>query len=242
MAEEEKAIQEVPVEQTAQEDVASLKTQIADLQKKADDAFKEAKAHQSNFTKTQQELRKSQDISSRIETLAAQMEVLGEALAVTGKRMVTDNTGEAEQPAIDVKKRMAEASTKITQARLAELARQADREAYKGGYDIETAPELTQARQLFQRGLPEEGLEEVRKMVAGKGEAPKKPAKSVDELTDGDREEIARKYMEAKGMLKTDTGAPSGKLQDWAAIQQNYIDGKINVTEYSAERKKRGIV
>uniref|UniRef100_A0A6M3KW19 Uncharacterized protein n=1 Tax=viral metagenome TaxID=1070528 RepID=A0A6M3KW19_9ZZZZ len=246
MPDEEKVVAQAvqpetqPTAQTP--DLASLTAERDTLKTELDKWQKEAKSHQSNFTKTQQELKRFQNIESRIGSLSDKLEVLGEYISAGKERDVEESD---EKPKVNVVQKMGEVDKKRTQETFNKLAYQADREAYKAGLDINDAPELAEARKMFQRGLPDEGMEEVRRVVTNLNVKPiaeaKKLGEKQPEISEDEEEKIAKRYMEKKGLLKTDTGTPSSGGQSWSDVRAAYARGDLTTEQYSSERKRRGI-
>ena len=69
---------------------------------------------------------------------------------------------------------------------------------------------------------------------------PKKGEQKV-ELTEEEKEKISKEYLEKKGLLKSETGAPSASApRGFAKIEQAYADGEISTAEYEEAMKQRG--
>ncbi len=69
---------------------------------------------------------------------------------------------------------------------------------------------------------------------------PKKEEQKV-ELTEEEKEKISKEYLEKKGLLKSETGAPSTSApRGFAKIEQDYADGLISTAKYEEAMKERG--
>ena len=70
-----------------------------------------------------------------------------------------------------------------------------------------------------------------------------KPQETTETQTpdiDKIREEVRRQVMEENGLLKTDTGGPSGQGMTWETIQRAYAQGDVSYDRYAEERRKAG--
>tara|TARA_Y100000310_G_scaffold334669_1_gene414941 strand:- start:1457 stop:2245 length:789 start_codon:yes stop_codon:yes gene_type:complete len=128
-----------------------------------------------------------------------------------------------------------------------DAANKADKLAKAAGLDLEESDELAKAYRYFMKKDGDEGLAEVERVIEGiqkaKDETPKK--KTIDELTDEDREEIVRQWDEKKGKLHTDDGRPSGQGGHFTRKQlaemspATYAENKKAIDEaYAAGRIK----
>lgn len=222
---------------TAQEELARLKTEFTTAQGEVKKWQEEAKTHQSNFTRTQQRLKEAEQLRDKVDGLADDIKILADFIAKKG-----DGLGE---PAPAQTLSLEAERSKRSQQKIAEMARQADVMATQVGLNMEDSPELQKALNLFLRGRAEAGLAEVERVVSEKKQVAPVSAQATAEkpkqMTPEEEEEIARRVMERKGQLKSDTGSPSAAGRDWKVVRKSFAEGEISVGEYEAEARKRGI-
>ncbi len=200
--------------------IEELTGKVTQLGADLEAARKEAKSHQEYGRKQHEELEKQKRLDTEVSTLKSQLQVQTEMIAA-----IMDKEGEVEEtPEVPKKRRSEEYLARIKQPPIVnpqqeafmKVAEEADGLVKSAGLDMEKSPELKEAYRLFRVGMTsgyyigdaQDGLEEIKKVVEKITQTPKTEAKK--ELSESEEEEIARKYMEKKGLLKSDTSLPSG--------------------------------
>ena len=227
--------------QETQEEKTNLESEIATLKAELERARQEAKAEKQNVSKKERQLQSLRKQQEKIDGLETRLEVVTSMLADLVDR------GDIEDEPQPKRRRSEEYLQKIQQKEkekpkepefppeYIEAAAEADRLAKSVGLDMEESDELAKAYRYFIKGKGDEGLEETKRVVEqirkAQEESPKK--KSIDELTDEEMEEIARKYMEKKGTLHTDAGTPTSKGRVFTRQQI----AKMSEKEYEENRE-----
>ncbi len=204
-----------------------LETDLATAKSEADTAKREAKSHQEYGRKQHEELEKQKKLDAEVSLLKTQLQVQTEMIAA-----LMDKEGETEDEVVPKKRRSEEYLAKLkgtpavdpqVEARN-QAAEEADELAKSVGLKMDESPELEKALMWFSMWNYKKGLEETKKVVeAKKVETPKTEAKV--EPSDEDKEKIALEYMKAKGLLKSDTGLPSGGgSKTDSEVIKNYAD------------------
>jgi len=227
--------------QTPVDDLAQLQGDLAATKEQLIKAQAEAKAHQSNFTKAQQRARELENLHNKIQGIEDDIGSIAKYIgSQNSKSKEVEDYDQPKPPGQSFS--LEEERKKRVQQRYTEIAQKADSMAKQAGMDMENSPELLKALNLFLRGKPDEGMAEVERVV---GE--KKPASTntqvepqKKELTPEEEEEIARKVLERKGALKSDTGSPSGAMRSWNDWLEAYGKGDVSTTEMKAEASRRG--
>ncbi len=236
-----------PVEQKEDD----LRTQLTALTQERDNlaserdaSREEAKKHQSNLSKKAEELSRKQAAETNLSNLSSKVDILANMMAeVVDSRENYDEEQPKRRRSTDYLSKLSELNKPTPDASQQEynaLAQEADDIIRTAGLEMNKSPELRQAYLLFRVGDAQAGLEETRKVVEVKKiEAAKVPDRK--ELTEDEEAEIARKYLEKKGTLKTETGGPSTGFADFKAKEKAYGRGEIPYTEYSEARKKANL-
>ena len=237
---EETAVVEQP---TAQEELAKLKEALTAKEAESLKWQEEAKKHQSNFTKEQQ--RNREGLQSKMDKLEDKISVLTDYIASQEEVAATPrDEGDEETPSPKAKPRASLDTLRQQREyqRLVEVGTRADKMAKDAGLDMDVSPELIKAQNLILKRRYDEGIAEVERVISEKKQASSvsQQEQKKPELTDEEKEELARQYLEKKGALKTDTGTPSAPTRDWNTILDDYASGKIKTEEFSLEAKKRG--
>ena len=118
-------------------------------------------------------------------------------------------------------------------------AQEAEELAKSVGLDMAKSKELRAARKAFRDGDAEDGLEEVKMVVESKRqslETKKVEPPLKGKLSEAEKEEIAREYMEEKGLLTVDTNAPSGASFLDADFLKKFGSGDIAATKANVDR------
>ncbi len=214
-------------------EIASLKEKLANTEKTFEAAKQEALAEKQNVSKKERQLQEVRSQQGKIEGLEKRLEVVTSMLAD-----IMDK-GEYEEEPQPKRKRSEEYLSRIPKPEepkklelpeeFVRAASEADVLAKSAGLSVEDSDELAKAYRFFMRGKGDEGLAEVKKVV-GERKAKKEetPKKTIDQLTEEDEEEIARKYMEKNGKLHTDIGTPFGKGLTKAEAYAKFAEGKMS--------------
>ncbi len=116
----------------------------------------------------------------------------------------------------------------------------------EAGFDINDR-KLVTVRAYFKQGLFDEARDALDEFLAvnKKEETVEKKEKSVDEIV---AEKLAeeKKKMEAEilkkyNLAQQDISSPSGASSSFKKIEQDFAEGKINITQYKKARKDQGI-
>jgi len=224
-------------EQTTQEDIATVKQQLesiqtekASLEEKLRQQEERAKAEQRNVSKKEQELQKYRDMRAELDSVTKRNDVMLEMLADLVDRM----EGEEEPP----KRRRSEdylAKLKREEPKQQTITppevMEADRMVRQAGLDWASSPELATAQFHFMYGRNDEGLEEVRRVIGEKKPVETPKGKSIDELSDEEMEEIARKWQAKKGNLISDKGKDSAAVTSRGTLWERAARGQLSEEE-----------
>ncbi len=226
-----------------------LETDLANARKEAEAARREAKSHQEYGRKQHEELEKQRGLDTKVSGLETRLEVVTEMLADIVDR------GEQEDVAQPKRRKSEEYLARIKPAPVVnpqvEAFNQAMSEAdgliKSVGLEMDKSPELEKAYLWFSVYNGQKGLEETKKVVeAKKAEAtkvepkvePKTEAKKV-ELSDEEKEKIAREYMIKHDLLKSDTGLPSGGSDSDAEFKKKWGSGELPATKENFARARK---
>lgn len=234
MVEEKATVTAEPTtpEVNLESELASLKEKLANTEKTFEAAKQEALAEKQNVSKKERQLQEVRSQQGKIEGLEKRLEVVTSMLAD-----IMDK-GEYEEEPQPKRKRSEEYLSRIPKPKEPEkpelpeefvrAASEADVLAKSAGLSVEDSDELAKAYRFFMRGKGDEGLAEVKKVVGERKAKEGTPKKTIDQLTEEDEEEIARKYMEKKGKLHTDAGTPSGKGMTKAEAYAKFAKGELS--------------
>lgn len=244
---EEPKVEELEVKEPT---AGELKIQLEQVRRDLTTAQEEAKAHQKFGTKAKAELEKQRKLDGRLDSLESTLKVLVEMQAES-----LDNAGEGD---LEGKQRKSEQFTKrlrdgeadrvrSEQQALLSIAQEADGLLKSVGMDMES-DEALKAYNLFLKGKPEAGLDEVKKLVTAKKEAGTN--KETEEVRiERLANERFNKLLKDKGLDFSDTGLPAGggggiptersKLNDWieAMPQAEYERRKPEIDAMLASGK-----
>lgn len=184
----------------------ALQSQIDTLKVQLEDAEKTMKGHQRLSEERLTKLREAEAGGARISVIEKQMEVL---LAMQADLVDRGESFEEETPR---KRRSEEYLSKLSKgdtpkAETPYEVGEALRLVQSAEMNFDSSEELAKAYRLFSRGLNAEGLEETRRVVNEKSKTVEE--KNV-ELSDEDKEKIARDWFEKSGKNISDTGKPLG--------------------------------
>jgi len=213
---EEKGAEAVKAQEAAQAPeptMDELRTRISQLEGDVETAKGEAKAHQKFGEKTRAELERQRGLDDKVSKMENRLTIVTDMLAETLDRTSIEESIE-EKPqkrrSDEYLSRLertnaekAEADRQSEQAYFQKKAAEADTLLRAAGLEMDKSPETKDAYIQFLLGNPDVGLEEVRRVVSSRTEAKKPDAEEAVE-------ERARKMLEERGQLDTDTGSPSG--------------------------------
>lgn len=213
-----------------------LKTQIAEKNKELEKWQRESKAHQATATRASQELKKLRELSTSGKKPTTQLLELYEEQFGADNPKVKDlkmqmtreeQIARQDQIAQDYKSKLQE---KITTAGLNPEDEQFDVvwDAYDMAYSVDGKFDRAESR--LDRILNKQGKKE------SKSENNDKSKPEINE------EEIARKWLEKKGHLVSETGMPSASGGSFSDIEKKYIKGEVSLDVYEAAAKKAGIL
>jgi len=225
----------------------ALQQKLSELEIELEATRKEAKTHQANVSKKADELAKRQATDSRIEGMESKVDVLTAMMAD-----LLDGESDEERPkkkSEDYLKRLQQTDEANKKQRTATLegnwnaiANEADQLIKAAGLDMMDSPELTKAHNLFLRAgysynltEAQKGLDEVKKVVGEK----KVPKESDEERINKLADEKARKMLEDKGLLTTETGGPSGGAGSDEKFMKDFANGNIPMNKENLARHEK---
>ena len=213
-----KPAQEVPAPEVEQ---AKLSSELEKIQKELTEAREEAKAHQRNVTKKEQELQQYKKSDEKISGLEDKIEIITQMIAD-----VMDKDSSLEDEEKPRKRRSEEYLAKIAEKdteRKKQVKQATDQEFYgimseadklikSVNLDMEKSLELREAYIKFLTGDIRGCAEEARRVVNTLTEAKKVPQviESEAEKEAKLRDKITKEIYEAKGWNISDTGSPAG--------------------------------
>ena len=201
---------EAEAEEPAQ-DLEQLNSQLESLKKDLEKAQTESKAHQRNVSKKDEEVQKLQSRQTNSVTkdeftvLTQMVADLMDRDTAEGEEAPKQRRSEQYLKKIDESTQKQSDETKETAKRDHDLIiNEVLAQFTLAGIDsnLMSTPEFTTAENLFLKGKSQEGLEEVKRVIATKTEA--KPTEKEIE------DRIIKKYLTKKGDLDAETGHPTG--------------------------------
>ena len=210
-----KKAQVEPTTEAKTEDVEAIKTQLAEAQAKLEEAQRESKSHQEFGRKTKQELDRQRNLESEVASLKEELRgAVAELMEVIESRSEVDTEERPrKRKSEEYRERHKEPEITPEQQRFMILGQEADKVLKDAGLQI-TDAEAFGVYDLFRANHADAGLREaIRIAEQKKTEATRKTQESEaekDTKRKQDIEEAARKLLEERGVLKTDTGTPMG--------------------------------
>jgi len=220
--------------------VEELTSKAKQLEADLEAAKREAKSHQEYGRKQHEELEKQRGLDAKVSGLESRLQVQTEMIAALMDR----GEEEGEETPAPKKRRSEEYLARIKQAPVAnpqqeafmKVAEEADGLIKSAGLDMEKSPELKEAYRKFRIGIAsgfyigdaQDGLEEIKKVVEAKKPTEVKTEAEKRVISEEEKRGIIQEYMEKEGLLKSDTGMPSGAGDgiptDMAAFQKWIAD------------------
>ncbi len=221
-----------------------LQSELVEAKKDAEKWQTEARTHQKNVTKKDQELQRISQSAQEIQDLKDKLDITAAMVADLVDREPTSDTGEekpirrkSEQYLTSLREkeqqRQKGAQDETTKRFLA-IAGEAETLSKTAGLDLRKSPELREAYVKFLEGDPITGLEETKRILSSLTPKETKPVKTEAEL----KEEIRQQIYEEKGWNKSDTGKSVGSKK--SSIPTKMEDFRKWVSELpSKEYKER---
>jgi len=231
-------VEDVPPEPTVDE----LKSELEKTQQLLDAAKQEAKAHEANVTRKANELAKREALDTRIGELHSRVEVL---TTMVGDLIDSQGTPSEETSDEAPKRKRSEEylsplKQEATRRQQEEYNQRADTQWGRlEGLGITKEDDVYwDVLQWLSQGQLERAEIKLNKLEAAKNkeqvEPPKAEAKS--ELTQEQKDEIVREYLEKQGALVTDIEGPSAISPKKADIIRRYAQGDPSVSEEQYEK------
>ncbi len=221
-------------EQPAQpNEVDVLKSQLAEKEKQVEQWQKESKAHQAQVTKKAQEL---QRLQSQLQK-PAQSNVSSELLKLYEEQDPTNPRIQSLKAQLAREEQWARQNQITSDAKggleqkIREKGLDPEDEQFDSVWDAFIMAEVkdgnfTRADKRLDRILGRQKSPEIK-------EQPKK-SEEVNE------EEVARKYLEKKGLLTSETGHPSASGKSFQQFESDFISGKVDRQTYEERARREG--
>ncbi len=207
---------EAVVTPPAPEDVSAVKAELAQVKADLDVARAESKAHQQNVTRKEQELKRQQALDGKVVSLEGKLNIIAEMLA---EQLATKEPNEEEPKARrkpeEYLARLKDADTKSVVQKQAEAYSAKADEVWAKVTDsglTDKDEEYWEIQAMLQSGISanlkraEIKVDKIKKKVEVVTESPEQILKKHKDEVD----EAARQLLESKGVLKSETGGPSG--------------------------------
>ncbi len=214
------------------------------------------KSLQTRLNEKDRELKTLQDLNSRIDSKIEGIEDKIKVLAYAqtqGIKVPEENfDGLTQEKTQDIQKVFEKLDTD-RKTRAEQVKKQAEADVYTQKADAvyaraekiyeEDIDALSQIRQLLRSGDVDLAERRINKSESKSKSEPKIESKETEvkkvELSDEEKEKIAREYMVKKGLLKSDTGLPSGTGRTFQDIEADFIAGKPGAADEYEEAKQK---
>lgn len=221
-------------EDSAQAELDVLKTKLADQEKISQKWETESKAHQAVVTKKSQELSQLKQRPARTSTPSKTMLELMEEQSPGDPRVAElKRQIDAEDALSNWNAKAEEARVKLTE-KITSKGGDPDDERFDGVWDSFDLAYSTHGQYEKAHGKADKILSRTKPVEKKEGEEDKKEDKEA---------EIARKYLEDKGYLVTETGGPSASASNWKEVQEKFIknpEDRQNTERYYEMRRAQG--
>ena len=243
-------IEEKIAEAKAETPAQDLASQLEGLKRELEDARNEAKAHQRNVSKKEEELQAAKAQTTRNAGIDSRLEILTTMVADMMDKEPFEEEGQPKKRRSEEYLAKLEEVTKQSKQQADEISKQKHqqivdevlRQLNSAGLDAKAMEtlEFATAENLFLKGKPEEGLEEVKKIVMTKTEAKKETKESPEEIKKRIREEVRKEILIERGELEAETGQPSVVNTRIEQIRKSYRENPNDPKAYREYREALG--